>query len=136
MGGTEASAAFFATRTADVYQETIDLLLSRGKRAEALHVLERSRARQFLVSLKARALAPALGATDRLDLAGIRGALPKGTLLLSYAVLPAEDRPLRRARARRRTRERGRPFRFRRPARGRRARARGGRLPLPRGRRP
>ena len=88
MGGTEESAAFFATRTADVYQEAIDLLLSRGKQGEALHVLERSRARQFLVSLKARALAPAFGATDHLDLTGIRAALPRGTLLLSYAVLP------------------------------------------------
>lgn len=89
MGGTEQSAPFFATRTADVYEETIDLLLSRGKRADALLVLERSRARQFLVSLKARTLASAPGAAGHLDLAAIRGALPKGTLLLSYAVLPA-----------------------------------------------
>ena len=80
-----------------------------GKQAEALHVLERSRARQFLVSLKARALAPAFGATERLDLAGIRDALPKGTLLLSYAVLRGKDRPLRRQRAGRRARGRRRP---------------------------
>ena len=74
IGGGEESAASFAIRSADVYQETIDLLVSRGKNAEALHVLERSRARRFLVALKAQERAvegrlPEAVAKERAELA-------------------------------------------------------------------
>ena len=54
LGVAYDGAAAFATWTADVYRDYIDFLVARGRGADALHVLERSRARRLLSMLKTR----------------------------------------------------------------------------------
>ena len=54
LGVAYDGAAAFETWTADVYRDYIDFLLARGREADALHVLERSRARRLLSMLKTR----------------------------------------------------------------------------------
>jgi CHAT domain-containing protein len=56
LGGTQEARSGYAASFAAYYQDGIDTLLRLGRTAEALQVLERSRARLFLALLAERAL--------------------------------------------------------------------------------
>lgn len=67
LGATEAVRASFRSRYADAYHELQEDLVATGKVAEALHVLERSRARSLLTMLAERDLVPADDDAAELD---------------------------------------------------------------------
>jgi len=56
IGGTQEARSGFGAGHADYYQDAIQSLLELGRTAEALHVVERSRARSFLSLLAEREL--------------------------------------------------------------------------------
>ena len=88
LGGSQDVKSVFRARYRRLYQDAIDLLLELGREAEAFHMLERSRARSFLAMLAEKDLLGDLRYPEPLDLAGARGALDPGTVLLSYHVGP------------------------------------------------
>jgi CHAT domain-containing protein/serine/threonine protein kinase/Tfp pilus assembly protein PilF len=56
LGGASGARLTFAARFADCYRDAVETLVETGRPAEALHVLERSRARAFLTLLAERDL--------------------------------------------------------------------------------
>jgi CHAT domain-containing protein len=67
----------------DLLAETVDLLLSRGRDAEAYAVVERARARTLIEALGLRH-----SATQQANIARIASALPANAALIEYALLP------------------------------------------------
>ena len=57
LGGSQESQAAFRARHEEIYRDALEIELERGHAAEALHLLERSRARSFLALLEERDLA-------------------------------------------------------------------------------
>jgi CHAT domain-containing protein/Flp pilus assembly protein TadD len=54
LGVSYEGASAYSSFTSDVYRDFVDVLVARGRGADALRVLERSRARRLLSMLKAR----------------------------------------------------------------------------------
>jgi CHAT domain-containing protein len=56
LGGTFESRAGFAAKYADYYQDAMEMRIEQGRLGDAVHILERSRARAFLALLGERDL--------------------------------------------------------------------------------
>ena len=73
----------------DTYQALIRQLDDEGRTKKAFRYSERSRAFEPLhLALQRKRVAATIGDVESLDLAGVGAALPPGTVLLEYSVLP------------------------------------------------